>query len=68
METPWKKCGLANKRVFCVTELSATYVGFTAAEGNVWAAFLGSYFLMYFIKVLFVVQNAWAVPGAKNSF
>lgn len=68
METPWKKCGLANKRVFRVTELSATCVGFTAAEGNVWPAFLGSYFLMYCIKVLFVVQNAWAVPGAKNSF
>lgn len=39
-------------------ELGATYVTFTAAAGNVWAAVLASYFLMYFIKVLVVVQNA----------
>ena len=58
METPWKKYGLANKGVFCVTELSATYVGFTVGEGNVWAPVLGYYFLMYSTQVLFVVQNA----------
>lgn len=68
METPWKKCGLANKGIFCVTEFTATYVGFTAAERNAWAAVPGSHFLMYFIKVLFIVQNAWAVPGANMSF
>lgn len=44
METPWKKCVLTNKDIFCLIKHSATWVGFAAAEGNVWAAVLNSYF------------------------